>query len=118
MTFDEIMNAVIPAVSSQLKAPASAQFPLELVSIQGDDYYGYQLHGYVDSQNSYGAMIRNDFSATVSVQYGYPVVTSCSVGKEANAQNAASFGINYLLITLFTGIGGVVLYFLISALVG
>lgn len=118
MTNEEIMKVVKPAICSQLKSPASAQFPVDLISIVGDEERGYQVSGFVDSQNSYGAMIRNDFTAMVAVENGFPVVKSSSVAAKANAERAKQFGINYLAITLFTIIGGAILYFIISAVVG
>ena len=118
MTGNEIMAVVKPAICNQLKSPASAQFPADLVSIVGDDLRGYQVSGYVDSQNGYGAMIRNDFSATVAMENGFPVVRSATVGTKANAQRAKEFGINYIAISIITAIGGAILYFIISAMVG
>ena len=118
MTNEEIMKVVKPAICSQLKSPASAQFPVDLISIVGDEERGYQVSGFVDSQNSYGAMIRNAFTAMVAVESGFPVVKSSSVAAKANAERAKQFGINYLAITLFTIIGGAILYFIISAMVG
>lgn len=118
MTSQEIMAVVKPAICSQLKSPASAQFPAELISIVGDDYRGYQVSGFVDSQNSYGAMIRNDFTATVVVDNGFPVVKTATVAAKANMQRAKEFGINYLAITIITAIGAAVLYFIITAMVG
>ena len=118
MTNQEIMAVVKPAICNQLKSPASAQFPVDLISIVGDDTRGYQVSGFVDSQNSYGAMIRNDFTATVAVENGFPVVKSSSVAAKANAQRAKEFGVNYLAIMLFTIIGGAALYFIISMMVG
>lgn len=118
MTNEEIMKVVKPAICAQLKSPASAQFPVDLISIVGDDLRGYQVSGFVDSQNSYGAMIRNDFATTVSVENGFPVVKSSSVAAKANVQRAKNFGISYLAITLWTIIGGALMYFIISAIVG
>lgn len=118
MTNEEIMAVVKPAICSQLKSPASAQFPVDLISIVGDDSRGYQVDGFVDSQNGYGAMIRNDFSASVSIVNGFPKVTSSSVATKANVQRAKEFGVNYLAITLWTIIGGAILYFITMAMVG
>ena len=118
MTNEEIMAVVKPVIGSQLKCPASAQFPIDLISIVGDDFRGYQINGFVDSQNSYGAMIRNDFTATVVIQNGFPMVVNSSVGTKAAVNNAKQFGISYLIITLFTIIGGALMYFLISKSVG
>ena len=113
MTNQEIMTVVKPAICNQLKSPASAQFPVDLISIVGDETKGYQVSGYVDSQNSYGAMIRNDFAATVTI-----VVKTATVAAKANVQRAKEFGINYIAISIFTAIGGAILYFIISAIVG
>ena len=66
MSNEEIMKVVKPAICAQLKSPASAQFPVDMISIVGDDTRGYHIAGFVDSQNSYGAMIRNDFTADVA----------------------------------------------------
>ena len=117
MTNQEIMAVVKPAVCNQLKSPASAQFPVDLISIVGDETRGYQVSGFVDSQNSYGAMIRNDFNATVAIENGFPVIKSATVGAKANAERAKEFGINYVAISIFTVVGGAILYFIISALV-
>lgn len=118
MTNEEIMRVVKPIICQQLKSPASAQFPVDLISITGNDENGYQIQGFVDSQNSYGAMIRNDFTANVVIKNNFPTVTTSSVGKKAAINNAKQFGINYLLITILTIIGGAFLYWLISMSVG
>ena len=102
MTNEEIMKVVKPAICAQLKCPASAQFPVDLISIVGDDQRGYRIEGYVDSQNGYGAMIRNDFTADVQVADGFPKVTKSSVATKANAQRAAEFGVSYVAITIIT----------------
>ena len=118
MTNQEIMAVVKPAICNQLKSPASAQFPVDLISIVGDDVRGYKVSGFVDSQNSYGAMIRNDFEATVSIENGFPVVKSSSVGAKANADRAKEFGVNYIAISIFTTVAGLLMYFIISTIVG
>jgi hypothetical protein len=118
MTNEDIMKVVKPAICANLKSPASAQFPIDMISIVGDDERGYQVSGFVDSQNGYGAMIRNDFSASVAVENGFPVVKSSSVAAKANANRAKQFGVNYLLLTLLTIIGGAFLYFIIKVMVG
>lgn len=118
MTNEEIMAVVKPAVCAQLKSPASAQFPVDLISIVGDDERGYHIDGFVDSQNGYGAMIRNDFTAEVSVENGFPKVTKTTVAAKANVERAKNFGANYIAITIFTIIGGAILYFITSMMVG
>ena len=118
MTNEEIMQVVKPAICAKLKSPASALFPADVISIVGDDERGYRVNGFVDSQNGYGAMIRNDFSAEVAVENGFPVVKKSSVAEKANVERAKTFGANYLLITIFTIIGGAILFFITSAMVG
>lgn len=118
MTNEEIMKVVKPAICAQLKSPASAQFPVDTISIVGDDERGYHIEGFVDSQNSYGAMIRNDFTAEVSVENGFPVVKSSSLAVKANAARSTEFAANYIAITIFTIIGGALLYWIISMVVG
>ena len=118
MTNQEIMTVVKPAICNQLKSPASAQFPVDLISIVGDETRGYQISGFVDSQNSYGAKIRNDFTATVAIENGFPVVKSSTVAAKATAQRAKEFGVNYIAISIITAIGGAILYFITSAIVG
>ena len=118
MTNQEIMAVVKPVICNQLKSPASAQFPVDLISIVGDETRGYQISGFVDSQNSYGAMIRNDFTATVAIENGFPVVKSSTVAAIATAQRAKEFGVNYIANIIITVIGGAILYFITSAIVG
>ena len=110
MTNEEIMKVVKPVICNQLKSPSSAQFPVDLISIVGDDTRGYQVSGFVDSQNSYGAMLRNDFTATVVVENGFPVVKSSSVAVKTTANNAKSFAANWILYLILAGIGGAILY--------
>lgn len=118
MTNEEIMKVVKPMVCAQLKSPASAQFPVDLISIVGDDERGYNIEGFVDSQNSYGAMLRNDFTADVVVENGFPKVTSTTVATKANVQRAKEFGANYVAITLLTLAGAAVMWFFIQLMVG
>lgn len=118
MTQDDILNVVKPVVCSQLKSPASAQFPTELISIVSNGDMRYHVEGFVDSQNSYGAMLRNDFTAEVDVLNGVPRVTSCTVGAKANVQSAKEFGSNYIVNIILTIIGGAILYFIMTAIVG
>lgn len=48
-------------VRQGLKAPSTAKFPLEPVSVGTDGNGLYQVESYVDSQNGFGAMIRSDW---------------------------------------------------------
>lgn len=55
-------------VQSNLKAPKTAKFPSQydimITSLGGSDY---RILGYVDSQNGFGAMIRSNFIATLTL---------------------------------------------------
>ena len=55
------------AVLKNLRAPATAQFP-EFADEFVDDLEGgqFRVTAYVDAQNGFGAMIRNDFTCVVS----------------------------------------------------
>lgn len=86
---------------------------MELVSVTGDDLRGYKVEGFVDSQNSYGAMIRNDFSAEVKVtSAGFLTVTSSSVATKANIARTTNYISNYIWISILVAIGGAILYLL------
>ena len=117
MNNEEEMKVVKPAICAQLKSPASAQFPVDMISIVGDDERGYRVSGFVDSQNGYGAMLRNDFTADVKIQNGFPVVVSSSVGVEAGKQAGKTFAANYIAISIFTGIMGLLGYFILTMIV-
>lgn len=100
MTNEEIMKAVKPAICKQLKSPASAQFPVDLISITGDDVRGYQVAGFVDSQNGYGAMIRNDFSAYVAIENGFPVVKLHLLPQKQMRKEQRNLALTTLLLAL------------------
>ena len=118
MTKEELMEVVKPAVCRQLKSPASAQFPMELVTVSGNDLQGYKVDGFVDSQNSYGAMIRNDFSAVVKITgSGVAHVTSATVAAKANVARQSDFVSRFIWISILTAIGGMILYFINSSFV-
>lgn len=66
MDKQKILDAVIPEVKKSLKSPYSAVFcSLEELKIEqrGNEY---EVLGYVDSQNSYGAMLRTEFEYYVN----------------------------------------------------
>ena len=118
MTNEEIMKVVKVAVGAQLKSPASAQYPVDLIAITGDDTRGYHVSGFVDSQNSYGAMIRNDFTADVAVENGFPVVKNATVAKKTEAQRTKSFALIFILIMIITSVIGLISYFAMKAIIG
>lgn len=63
---DDFWRAVVAAqniVKDELKSPSSAKFPLSDYTVR-HDLREYYVSGYVDSQNSFGAMVRTLWSAT------------------------------------------------------
>lgn len=69
-------------------------------------------------QNSYGAMIRNDFTAQVVLRNGFPMVVSSSVVKKAAMNSMKQFGANYIALTILSIVGGIVLTWAITMAVG
>ncbi|QQG38052.1 MAG: hypothetical protein HYS26_00650 [Candidatus Kaiserbacteria bacterium] len=51
-----------------LKAPSTAEFPIMPVHAGTDGNGSYQVISYVDSQNSFGAMIRSDWSVLMRLE--------------------------------------------------
>lgn len=68
LAWEEIKEEVL----SQLKAPSTAKFPTvnELKDFREYKPGEYIVHGYVDAENSYGAMIRTDFVAYIILETG------------------------------------------------
>lgn len=61
-------NYAEDAVKKKLKAPSTAKFPRTTEKDKHIKYLGnkeYQIDSWVDSQNSFGAMIRTNFSVTI-----------------------------------------------------
>jgi len=52
-------------VKQALKAPSTADFPFLDFNSQSLDDDRYQVSSYVDSQNSFGAVIRNEWTTTL-----------------------------------------------------
>ena len=53
------------AVRSRLKAPSSAQFPVATAKVVQVKPCEFLVAGPLDAQNSFGAMIRNTYMATI-----------------------------------------------------
>ncbi|MGA9591266.1 MAG: hypothetical protein WBV11_15660 [Salegentibacter sp.] len=56
------------AVKKHLKSPSTAKFPGTIEKNEHVQYLGngeYQIHSWVDSQNSFGAMLRSNFSVII-----------------------------------------------------
>ncbi len=103
-----------------LKAPTTAVFPpLEEVSVIGGDGQ-YTVTGFVDSQNSYGAMIRSNYSLHVRKEDGEWkcidtfVDSATQIRRDVNTQVAKSTAIYWVLGL----IGTIITYFIIRAAIG
>jgi len=115
---DELSKAILGAIRPSLKAPMTAVLcnREDMTIIQnGSEYI---VEGYVNSQNSYGAMIATDFTAKLVKQNGQWITTGTQVGVKNAKKYAKNFAANYIVISIFTAIGGLILYFIISMIVG
>ena len=97
-----------------LKTPASAKF-CELDEIKVTLSNGiYQVNGYVDSQNSYGAMVRTNFAFKVKEDGTWKYVDNI-------LSPAASFIVNFLFVSFICVAFGVVMtiltYFFFSNII-
>ena len=110
ITVDEATEAKMFAKSVELKllkAPATAKFCdlSEMTAIKTNDIY--TVSGYVDSQNSYGAMIRTPFMLRVTKgAEGWKSVdkfvsTQAAVGKTV-AKNMILYWIIGIILSLVT----------------
>lgn len=60
VSISEVYDVATEFVRRQLKAPSTAEFsPIEETSIKKMNENTWRVTGYVDSQNSYGAMLRS-----------------------------------------------------------
>lgn len=69
--FTDVWICTQDLVKANLKAPRTAKFPSQYdisITFLGDS--DYRILGYVDSQNSFGAMLRTNFIATLTLTSG------------------------------------------------
>ena len=99
-----------------LKAPATAVFPtFDEMVINGSDGH-YSVSGFVDSQNSYGATVRSNFTYNVEkTETGWKctdnfVSTEKSISADVNASMISGTVISWVLGI----IGTIITYFIIS----
>ncbi len=115
---DDLSTAILSAIKSSLKSPMSAVLcsSNEFRITEGNGFY--TIEGYVNSQNSYGAMIATDFSVTATYNNGKWNILSNKIGVK-NAKNyAKNFTANYIAITIICAVMGLLLYFVIQLVVG
>lgn len=63
-------------VKAGLRAPASAQFPSKPLAALDTGGGVYLVTAHVDAQNSFGAMLRNDWACKVQYAGGHPGASS------------------------------------------
>lgn len=76
---DYALTACQAHVLDRLKAPASAKFP-DRYNVKRSPHQVYLIESYVDSQNSYGAMLRSGWRCKIQFDGGLP---ERSVSREA-----------------------------------
>lgn len=92
--------AMLASLRPLLKAPLTAVLcAREELQIQSDGAGGYAIIGYVNSQNSYGAMIRTGFRASAVYRDGRWQVLSVKMENQA-AKNLASSYVIGIAVTL------------------
>ena len=115
MNKQEILEALIPMVKSTLKAPLTAVFCDAEELVVSDLGNGkVRVTGYVNSQNSYGAMIKTNFSYTL---------TKNAAGEWTNAggglenQAAKNYGASLLFGIVTTILLFVLFYYVINPII-
>lgn len=116
---ESLSDAILKAIKPTLKAPLTAVLcdASEFVIIDMNNNT-YSVEGYVNSQNSYGAMISTDFTVKVQYQSNMWVVKKTTVGVKNAKKYATNFAINYIAISIFVAIMTVIGFFLLKTFVG
>ena len=115
---DPLSVAILNAIRPSLKAPMTAVLcPKEqmfITNVNGE----YTIKGVVHSQNSYGAMIATDFSVKARLVNGTWVISNVSVGVQAAKTYTKNFVANYIAISIFVGVMGLLGYLVLTMLIG
>ena len=114
---EALSGAILNAIRPKLKAPITAVLcGIEEMTIT-QNYGEYEIQGYVNSQNSYGAMVATDFTVKARFINNTWIITNTAIGVK-NAKNfAKSFAANYIAITIFGIVMAIMLYFLFSMII-
>lgn len=102
-------------IIQSLKAPATAVFCKEEELTIKKEYGRYIVNGWVDSQNSYGAMIRTDFNKFIIEEENGIFIAKSNSGVMAGnkfVRALAGYWIYGIIATLITG---AVFYFIMQA---
>lgn len=100
-------------VKKSLKSPASAVFcNIDELSI-ADNYGVYDVKGWVDSQNSYGAMIRTNVALKMTIENG-TLVSKTNLAISASGKVVGHLIYYYIIGAIITAILFGISYFFIS----
>ena len=118
-SLDDLHAVLLGAIRPSLRAPATAILcTKEELRITPLPNGMFQVEGYVNSQNGYGALIATDFSATVAFNGTQWIVINISVGQRFARNYAKNFAVNYIVISIFVAVMGILGYFILSMVVG
>lgn len=102
-------------VKKSLKSPASAVFcNIEELTIT-DNYGVYVVNGWVDSQNSYGAMIRTNVTLKMMIENGV-LVSKTNLAISASGKVAKNLVAYYIIGAILTLISFGFFYFIINGM--
>ena len=114
-----LSDTILKAIKPNLKAPFTAILcdSDELV-IFNNENNTYIIEGYVNSQNSFGAMISTDFTVEVKHQNDMWIVQKTKIGVKNAKKYAKNFAVNYIVLSIFVAIMTAIGYFLIKSFIG
>lgn len=116
---ESLSDTILKAIKPSLKAPFTAILcdANELI-IFNNENNTYIIEGYVNSQNSFGAMISTDFTVEVRYQNDMWVVRKTKIGVKNAKKYATNFAVNYIILSIFVAIMTAIGYFLLKSFVG
>lgn len=113
-----LSECLLKAIKPTLRAPMTAVLCSEEEMTIMENNGVYTISGYVNSQNGYGAMIMTDFTATARRAGDTWAVGNVRVGVKTAKNNAKSFFANYIAISIFVGVMGLLGYLLLTLAIG
>lgn len=116
-TPDALSAAILNAIRPKLKAPITAVLcSIEEMTIT-QNHGEYEIQGYVNSQNSYGAMVATDFTVKAVYANNSWVITNSKIGVKLAKNFAKNFTASYIAFIIFGIVMSILLYFLFSTLI-
>ncbi len=76
---NDVWSTAKDIVRSQLKAPSTATFCSKSSATITHSGNKWTIKGYVDAENSFGAMLRNDFTVVITISGDEYTVNSCTI---------------------------------------